>query len=363
MPRRRRHHKVVENDVVVDELVPIAAVPEDAWAKGLLPFSLRLLRRLPAGPKDDLGRWLRAGELSKVARLGTMRSGIDSPVICLRTLAKAFTWFFLLDDLAVSHVFSGDQDVAKQHFISNLFQSIALYANTACLRYARARNIVTCGVEVIQSCGLAVAGFPCKDVSFLNNLRKTLMHGIEEGSHKTGSAFADIMRFCALTLTLIWLILENVLGLKPQLRAVLLGLEAAGMWDKVFMLSPIMFGDPQTRPRFWIPSFRKSYMESLNMTLVSASTSLSRFLRLFVGHHVIPIDEIMLHESDRRVQRYYKNLEEDHSRDRFLNIAIGGSSSAPQWVEDTIDHLVECDRPWWENAQSLEAYRSGVFAV
>ena len=139
-------------------------------------------------------------------------------------------------------------------------------------------------------------GFPCQDVSSLNNSSHQNSQVIAEGSLRTGSVFKASTEYAARNPALELLFAENVLGLARKAKSILLqsNLECclyrlkneAGMYTYAFKLCPSMFGKPVSSGRIRMTAIPMSIaqyvpldqldqkaIQILNLVIESAATS------------------------------------------------------------------------------------------
>ena len=188
------------------------------------------------------------------------------------------------------------------------------------------------------------AGFPCTDVSNLNVHRRSNANSatISDGSLSTGACFHSILRYCD-GHDVDLLILENVRGLRRQLRTCKKLLAAKGYVSCVFLISPIVFGVPQSRPRFWFACARKRLIKNEAAFVRECEDAMQRF----AGHSLTPLDSYLLSDSDPLVNcvldRSDRSDRPDH---RCRSVPCGSSSSMPLWVSR---HIAMCElrgRSW-----------------
>lgn len=78
------------------------------------------------------------------------------------------------------------------------------------------------------------------------------------------------------------------------------------------------------RPRFWLPAFAKSLLAEQNMTPHETYLWLSNLLRRVSDHGLIPLDAILLPDSDPAVASYLQAaLEKDWSVPSFRRDSCG----------------------------------------
>ena len=138
----------------------------------------------------------------------------------------------------------------------------------------------TCRVRLVPSFTALTGGFPCKDVSAMNQTRSTQRKVVANKSCKTGSVLQHIMDLLDNEDTLMHCIggfLENVTGLAVPPRgedkqpmslndsnlAVLVDRMYKNGWVVfTFHLDPRLFGHPQCRPRFYMIFFSRYVLQS-----------------------------------------------------------------------------------------------------
>lgn len=262
----------------------------------LVSFSKTLLGRLSLVERHAL-RAVLAGGLS----VGTMCSGSDSPILGLEALEQAVAESFADPRLTgcMKHAFSVEANPRKREFIAALFPNVPhIFVDTMQMGAPTAVDVRAPrvgqgpGRSPVPGADICIAGFPCQDVSRLNESRSSSINRqtIRSGTLRTGTCFWGIVQW-ARTCNCKLLILENVRGLADRrpgstgpsnLHACLKALSEAGFVSRAYLLSPALFGWPQSRPRFWILCISRAALATKPAFDVAAS--LDALMVRFGGH-------------------------------------------------------------------------------
>mmetsp|Transcript_23405 Transcript_23405/g.65363 ORF Transcript_23405/g.65363 Transcript_23405/m.65363 type:complete len:669 (+) Transcript_23405:1-2007(+) len=283
------------------------------------------------GQRPELGQSLlrffaqAAGGRGGTLRLGTLCSGTDSPAIALKHLAA--TLGTVLPDapkegLKIEHVFSCEFDEAKQGFLLKNFSDVGyLFSDCTQMGRKRAWDVKSKSVQEIPGdIDFLVAGFSCKDLSFMNSYRKTLEEMGQSGRTLRG-CFDYVERYrprCVL--------LENVYaidradqhGLK-QVNIVMEGLRLRGYVAGYTLMNSCDYYLPQIRHRIWMWGFR---MDAAPDASVSAEETrekafeigqglnprMQELLKLLEEPCALHFDDLLLDEDDPRIHEYNRQL-------------------------------------------------------
>ena len=71
---------------------------------------------------------------------------------------------------------------------------------------------------------------------------------------------------------------------------------------KPFVLSPLMFGDPQSRDRLYMPSIRERLLQALQVDGDEFFDKVSEILRIFIGFPITPLNSVLLSDQDSYIR-------------------------------------------------------------
>ena len=131
---------------------------------------------------------------------GTFCSGTDSPVLCAKALHGAVSGSFA-GHIAFKHAFSCEKVGWKRDFIRHFFGNEMSHLFSDALHFARDStsydDISGTDVSIPAATSLSdiVFGFPCQDVSALNNQRKMNGDVVARGAARTGSVFVAVTEY------------------------------------------------------------------------------------------------------------------------------------------------------------------------
>lgn len=126
---------------------------------------------------------------SRPIRIGTMCSGTEAPIIALELISKSLEKLGH-PNIKIDHPFSWEIEEVKQAFIERNFQPPIIFRDV--------RDVIADGAlkattaygseeEIPRDLDILVAGFVCKDLSLLNNNKKSM-----EDDGETGDTFRAI---------------------------------------------------------------------------------------------------------------------------------------------------------------------------
>ena len=127
---------------------------------------------------------------------GTMCSGTDVASVCNTAMSGACTKAGI--DLELRQNFACEKDTTQQTFLMTAYPDLPqLFGDIADMVHGRAMNFMTEGDETVSVVEGAIIGFPCTDVSGLNNNAKheTNRNCIANKNMRTGKVFSDILDF------------------------------------------------------------------------------------------------------------------------------------------------------------------------
>lgn len=292
------HHRPVGRSDVHGQEAPLIPGPQF-----LTMLAARMLSRLHTCQRraivTHLASWI------AVWSLGTMCSGTDVAVLCQSAIAQA-----LLQELgvriAVEHSFSVEKCGSKRRFLKTMFPALHhLFADALDMCEASVWNCCSRTRSQVPVCSWLVAGFPCTDVSNLNQSRSHHRSIVNQGGKSTGGVFQAIINFLFVHLSVNCVILENVLGLAygSNLKACIDALQACGFFVIVWHLDPGDFGTPQRRARLWLLCIRKSWLAICGIVnLDRLRSTLLSLMNQLVDHAPVPLDKFLLKESDSRLR-------------------------------------------------------------
>lgn len=302
------------------------------------------------GRVKSLGRqWL----VSKPLTIGTMCSGSDSPILVARSICSAFNREMPNDQQCAEaqHLFSVEMNQKKQHFIRQMFPELPrLYENTASMADPLVFDLITQTFTQPPAVRFLIAGFPCTDVSRLNNLAQLNRGTVKQQDKRTGTCFRGIVNYCKLhSDTLEILILENVLGLatlgigrdETDLQTCLNVLEHELNFSVVvWRLDPRIFGWPQSRPRLWFLAVNNK----LGLPSALLKSSMKGWMDRFAsGWDLADLDETLLHP----LHPYILMLHSSYAHARAVAQPTPKRAKSFKWLEK---HAMHAD--WWRYSLS-----------
>jgi len=279
----------------------------------------------PNAPKAILRFLAGAGSGTGVVRLGTLCSGTDSPTIALKHLVGAVDALVpgaTEQKFRLEHVFSCEFDEAKQGFLLKNFSNMGyLFSDCTHMGRRRAWDVKSGSVQNIPGdLDLLVAGFSCKDLSFMNSYRKTLEEMGTSGRTLRG-CFDYVERYRPRVV-----LLENVYaidradqhGLK-QVNIVMEGLRARGYVAGYTLMNSCDYYLPQIRHRIWMWGFRMDVQPVASETTDAVrerafergqhlNPRMQALLKLLEEPSALHFDDLLLDEDDARVHEYNRQL-------------------------------------------------------
>jgi len=287
-----------------------------------LPDRAQALQRFFAGSTNGRG----------TLRLGTFCSGTDSPAIALKHLSVALGTALGSDasKLGFEHIFSCEFDQAKQGFLLKNFDMDYLFSDVTQMGRHRAWDVKSQSVQDVPGdIDVVVAGFSCKDLSFMNSYRKTLEEMGQSGSTLRGCL--DYIERKRPRLVL----LENVFaidradqhGLK-QVNIVMEGLRARGYAAGYKLCNSCDYYVPQVRHRIWMWGIRVDSASladdhAAEVALAKASRAslainpqVEHLLGMLEEPSALHFDDMMLSEDDPRVHEFNRQVYSKVSRSR-----------------------------------------------
>jgi site-specific DNA-cytosine methylase len=274
-------------------------------ASYLSELFVRFLRRCTTAERADLASWV-VNDLSGKIRVGSICSGTDVPVLAWQAFAVALRQELRVG-LQVVHMFSAEKHTGKRRFLEVMFPENKLLFGDACeLGNSSAYDCLSGErKQVPDDIDTGAAGWPCTDVSSLNNGAAHNRSVVMDGAKNTGGVFRGVRKFISNHGANLWFFLnENVTALARPGKgsssadnlssAVWLLRQDCDCWTKVWMLSPMDFGVPQSRNRLWFPCFPQARLLQLGLSEEEASDILSDIMSRLVGSQPIKIESYLL---------------------------------------------------------------------
>ena len=218
-----------------------------------------------------------------------------------------------------------------------------------------------CPDSVLSDC--YVFGFPCPDVSKLNINRADNVTGVGSGSGRTGGVFKSMVDFLSqdeVASKTLFLLCENVLGLATPASRKIDGETQKGtihssnlaaccdIFDKQLgmvcfpvRLDPRMFGTPQSRARFYLPAFSKTFLEAQGMSPTKAYEIFKHVMATLPnGYGLVPLESLMLPDTHPAVTAMFVDSGADGSAattDEPAEVKPEGSDDEPLDRIDQVD--------------------------
>lgn len=299
----------------------------------LLHLHRRFLERMGPECRLRLGQYVQE-TLKGKWNAATACSGSDGPLLAWDALSQVLGADMDVM-LSVSHSFSAENKKQKQDFIKSAFpHSSLIFEDATHLERGQALDAVSGRVQAVpEDPDSFQAGFPCTDISNLNNSSSSTANKmcLVYSSLSSGSVFHSLRRYVANSNgknnnNVRLLMLENVTGLvkipKDPITTEQLGpsnldvichlLEEIGYYVQVFHLSPTGFGVPQERHRLYILGVP---MSLLDWSASEADHFCIDVMNRFSGSQLQNLEEYLVPEDHHCVRDHYLQLlgQEDQS--------------------------------------------------
>jgi site-specific DNA-cytosine methylase len=330
-------------------------------------FVSKLLERAGDHSKGLSRQWL----VSQPITIGTMCSGSDSPILVAQSICNAMNQGGPHRDCAQAHhAFSVEINEKKQRFIRRMFPELRhMYANTANMSDPAVFDIIMRTKTIPDPVRFLIAGFPCTDVSFLNNTAKLNRGTVKEQNKKTGTCFKGITKYVQLHReTLQLLLLENVLGLctlgvgkqESDLETCIRVIEQElDFTVVVWRLDPRLFGWPQSRPRLWFVAVNNR----LQLCKSTLKQSMNRWMDLFcTGWSLADIDDdVLMHPTDPYITWVHSSCAHARALAKSAQSSMDcpdakrARSQSQKWLQQ---HSLHHD--WWQSSFSPQALSQHV---
>ena len=351
--------------------------------------------------KSDLRQYVAA--MPSVS-LGTMCSGTDSPALVLRSLLQVLDQPKEPHEQGVSkfrHLYSCEKNVKKRNFISSLFSSGEVTGNIEHL-FADVQSLVgsrslwddisraSCDAPGPADHTDLAIGFPCQDVSNLNNNRNMNLTVIRDGDKRTGLVWVSLIAYLRkmqdgghpsdLLSGLQGLLAENVTGLlvappgtdpatgetfNTNLDFCISMLSDLGWWSTTFVLDPRCFGFPVKRARVWIIAVPPHVAAATGLTheeLRELASEIMTKLAIREAREMRDLDDFLCSDDHPAVRQ---GLASARAAGTLASATASGSSPPPRkrqckWPERHAKVFEQAGRDWWEchrpSAASYAAY-------
>ena len=205
-----------------------------------------------------------------ILRCGTVCSGTDLVVVWIcsffRIISERFSRTFQYE-----HTFSCEHEDWKTRWILQNFRPSMMFKCIHEVATGTAQNVRTGVMEQVPKVHALWAGFSCKSVSGMNIHKHLFKRCVRDGGGTTGATCRSCLRYIAWCRPYL-VFLENVVKfaiaggwksvtgvldrtvhkLSQNLLDLLEMLEALGYTCIPMILSPLDFGVPNRRPRFWL---------------------------------------------------------------------------------------------------------------
>jgi site-specific DNA-cytosine methylase len=187
-------------------------------------------------------------------RVGTMCSGTESPICALEALSSSLQQRGM-PPISIDHVFSAENELFKQGFIEVNYHPKIMFRDVREFLPEDATKAITAyGAEedIPGNLDFLVAGFVCKNISTMNNHKKSLD---EDG--ETGETWRSVLAYTTRFRPRI-VLLENVTGKKEYwddyIKAKLEAIDYACAWN---IYDTKNYYIPQTRQRMYMIAIDK----------------------------------------------------------------------------------------------------------
>ncbi|CAE7749628.1 unnamed protein product, partial [Symbiodinium sp. CCMP2456] len=331
------------------------------------------LAALDTATQSDLAELL---STSAPIHVGTACSGSDAPVLVLKSFLAAVQQQYGVS-VQLQHIFSCEHDDSKQAFLERMYTRTPdrvdmqhLFDSTQQLRRGpgkEALDVLTKQPETIPSCSDLYFGFPCQDISKLNNASRQASNrtAVKDGAHRTGSVFKDIMRYveklvvaaeCEDTVPLQAMIMENVLGLLDRPRGVDvdtglkyhnnmeyvdLAVRKVGFCMIPLQVDPRMFGMPVARPRLFLLCLPLQKLVDAGVSEDQLRAMATQHMQKLLVSQMRDLDDFLLNDADPLIQEdYAKAVDLAERRQQKLESDLGTAKRAPKRKAETEDAAV-----------------------
>lgn len=305
----------------------------------------RFLRRLEPRELTDLTAWLMHLSANGGMSFGSICSGSDAPVLVLNAFFDVMATDYQIPMHGVDHCFACERSMSKANFLNEVWADCQhCFRNAEDMGQELAFEWRSRGPKRVGPVDVLMAGFPCTDNSRLNahsglTQNKTCL---ARGDMNSGSAFAGILAHLKNhDSAKLFAIFENTPGLatppvdskthRPlgpdNLSTAGYLLDRAGFVLKAFQLTPLLFGVPQSRQRFWMPCFRRIMLEARGLDAEEANRILDSVMDRCVGSMPMDLEAFLLPETSTEVIEYLRNCAvQRHIDDGNMNAALASSS-------------------------------------
>lgn len=217
-------------------------------------------------------------------------------------------------------------------------------------------------------------GFPCQDVSSLNNNREHNLAVIRNGEKRTGAVYCEMIDYIKQGLRegkpgidlfhgLQALAAENVKGLLQAPRGLdpdtsqrfysnldfcCHMLRESGWWSTAWILDPRCFGCPVERSRVWILGLAPQVVEALRMPEAGITEVANQFMELLAikSHSEMRDLDDFLCDDDHAAVR--ADMRHDNTRaTRELQQRRSGRGSKRKWPDQNATLCDRVGRDWW----------------
>ena len=315
-------------------------LPRENFAEGgqeqLRQWMKHSLTALDNATQSDLAELLSTGAPIHV---GTACSGSDAPVLVMKAFVAAVKQQYgVCVDL--QHNFSCEHDDSKQTFLERMYTRTPdhidmqhLFDSTQLLRRGPGKDaldVLTKQPETIPPCSDLYFGFPCQDVSKLNNSSRQASNrtAVKDSAHRTGSVFKDIMRYVEKHVAaaaaeyedmvpLQAMIMENVLGLldRPKgvdpdtgleyhsnMEYVDLAVRKVGFCMIPLVVDPRMFGMPVCRPRLFLLCLPLQKLVDAGVSEGQLRAMATQHMQKLCTSQMRDLDDFLLDDADPIIQ-------------------------------------------------------------
>ncbi|MCJ1310849.1 hypothetical protein MMC25_004516 [Agyrium rufum] len=323
--RVRKGYKGAKGDSLVKVNEAASKLPLSGVARSYLPITtIRDAIEHVAAKAHETGIGTTIRRLGQRApRVATMCSGTESPILFL----KDFVHF--LDgnhdeQLHFTHVFSAEIEPWKQAYIQRNLAPPLLYRDI-CEFNGKDTPQTAYGVPmpVPRDIDLLVAGFSCKDLSNLNNHKRTL-----DQQGQSGQTAAAIFKFAVAAHVPI-VVFENVIG-ADHWRQIAEDWNAKGYATKWITVDTKDYYIPQTRRRVYMVCIRRDSMKSHAAT-DKAVTDWEKLMKKFQHPATASVEHFLLPKSN---PRYFKAKAE-----MMRSTMKDAESSTKGWALSHVQHL------------------------
>ena len=230
--------------------------------------------------------------------VGTACSGLETPHFTVLAVTAALAEMgHAINGFCID--FSCEFDPNKARFIMAFARPALIFKDIRDLGKAAA-NTWKDTIDSIPCVRLFIAGFSCKDMSYMSVKRKAdgTADYIQKGMGTTGATFAGVILYLVAHMPTAG-IFENVKGIRGKpLRDAVAKIREAGYMVVHRLISAEAVYLPQSRPRMWFFAIRLTLLSAKKVSEETVRSRLNSVLDLLLmGNPLVPLERLLLRES------------------------------------------------------------------